>query len=400
MTPGARLQAAIEILDTVLAGHPAEQTLTNWARGHRFAGSKDRAAIRDHVFDCLRCKRSFAHLGGRDDGRGLVLGLLRDTGADPTAIFTGEGYAPAPLTAADTPDPAPMPRGVALDCPDWLLPELEHSLGAITDDVLRAMRHRAPVFLRVNQARMTMAHAVDSLAQDGIETRPCRLADTALRVTANARRVRQSRAFREGTVELQDAASQAVIGALPDLARARVLDYCAGGGGKALAMAARGADVTAHDADPSRMRDIPDRARRAGARIDIRNRPTGWFDLVLADAPCSGSGAWRRAPHGKWALMPDRLTQLSDLQDDIIRHAWATCPARRAACLRDLLDAPCRECRGRDPLCCRYRGGNPWRHAAPHTAGRWRRLFSARSSKRRLDHTHGLPSLPGELSCD
>jgi len=322
MTPGARLQAAIDILDTILTGKPAEQALTNWGRGNRFAGSKDRAAIRDHVFDCLRCKRSFEHLGGRADGRGLVLGLLRDAGTDPAALFTGQGYAPAPLTEADAPNPAPMPRGVALDCPDWLLPAITHSLGPQTDDVLRAMRHRAPVFLRVNLARATRADAVALLAQDDIATRPCALAETALEVTENARRLRQAKAFTEGVVELQDAASQAVIAALPDLAGARVLDYCAGGGGKALAMAARGADVTAHDADATRMQDIPERAARAGAAITLQTQPNGLFDLVLTDVPCSGSGTWRRAPQAKWALTPERLTQLAGIQRSILRQAW------------------------------------------------------------------------------
>ncbi|SUZ33406.1 Ribosomal RNA small subunit methyltransferase B [Roseibaca ekhonensis] len=323
MTPGARLQSAIEILDRILARQPAEQALTNWARGHRFAGSKDRAAIRDHVFDCIRCKRSFAHLGGRTDGRGLVLGLLRDAGTDPETLFTGEGYGPRKLAQDDMPDPAPMPRAVALDCPDWLLPELDRSLGANTDQVLLAMRHRAPVFLRVNEARATREQAAALLAADGIETRPVPLANTALEVTAQARRVRQSAAFADGLIELQDAASQAVIAALPDISGAKVLDYCAGGGGKALAMAARGADVTAHDADAARMKDLPERAARAGVQIACCARPEGVFDLVLADVPCSGSGAWRRAPEGKWALTPDRLAQLRTLQQEILAKAWA-----------------------------------------------------------------------------
>ena len=323
MTPGARLQSATEILDSILSGKPAEQALTNWARGNRFAGSKDRAAIRDHVFDCIRCKRSFAHLGGRNDGRGLVLGMLRDAGTDPVSLFTGIGYAPSPPTAADAPDPAPMPRGVALDCPDWLLPELDRSLGADADSVLRAMRHRAPVFLRVNLALATRSQAADSLAAEGIDTCPVPLAATALQVTAHARRVRQSQAFATGLVEFQDAASQAVILALPDLEGANVLDYCAGGGGKALAMAARGACVTAHDADAARMRDLPDRAARAGVRIALQTRPEGMFDLVLTDVPCSGSGAWRRAPEGKWALTQSRFAELQALQSDILTQAWA-----------------------------------------------------------------------------
>jgi 16S rRNA (cytosine967-C5)-methyltransferase len=322
MTPAARLQAAIEILDTILAGKPAEQVLTNWARANRFAGSKDRAAIRDHVFDCLRCKLSFAHLGGRADGRGLVLGLLRDAGTDPAILFTGQGYAPAPLDDADAANPAEMPRAVALDCPGWVLPLLDSALGARADAVLGAMRQRAPIYLRVNIARTSVPEAAQSLVQDEIETQPVALAKTALLVTENARRVRQSEAFQTGLVELQDAASQAVIAALPELTGRRVLDYCAGGGGKALALAARGADVTAHDADPARMRDLPDRAARAQANIALQNKPNGLFDLVLTDVPCSGSGAWRRAPEGKWALTPARLVQLQELQAQILAEAW------------------------------------------------------------------------------
>lgn len=322
MTPGARLQAAIEILDTIRAGKPAEQALTNWGRGNRFAGSKDRAAIRDHVFDCLRCLRSFAHLGGRDDGRGLVLGLLRAAGTDPATVFTGTGYAPPALTDADTANPASMPRGVALDCPDWLLPYFERSLGAKADPVLCALRQRAPVVLRVNLARVTVDQAAERLAQDGIDTRPATLAHTALQVMTNARRIRQSGAFLDGWVELQDAASQAVIAELDDLTGQQVLDYCAGGGGKALAMAAAGAHVTAHDADPARMKDLPARAARAGAGISVQPRVEGRFDLVMTDVPCSGCGAWRRAPEGKWALTDAKLAGLQDVQARILTEAW------------------------------------------------------------------------------
>lgn len=323
MTPGARLQAAIEILDTIRSGKPAEQVLTNWARAHRFAGSKDRAAIRDHVFDCLRCLRSFAHLGGRSDGRGLVLGLLRSAGTDPTELFTGTGYAPAALDDADAPTPGIMPRGVALDCPDWVLPRFDRSLGTDTDLILGTLRQRAPVFLRVNLARASLAQAADRLAREGIETRTVTLApQTALHVTTHARRIRQSGAFMDGWVELQDAASQAVIVELGDLGGLRALDYCAGGGGKALALAASGAHVTAHDANPARMSDLPERAARAGARIAVRPHAEGRFDLVMTDVPCSGCGAWRRAPEGKWTLTDRKLAQLLELQRRILAEAW------------------------------------------------------------------------------
>lgn len=322
MTPAARLQSAIDILDTILAGKPAEQALTNWARGNRFAGSKDRAAIRDHVFDCLRCLRSYAHLGGRQDGRGLVLGLLRATGTDPATLFAGAGYGPPALTDADLPTTTPMPRATALDCPDWLLPLMDRSLGAEAEPALRALRERAPVFLRVNIARTDIPQAAALLAEDGVETQLVPLADTALQVTGGARKIRQSRTFQTGLVELQDAASQAVIAVLPALEGAQVMDYCAGGGGKALAMAARGAHVTAHDANPRRMADIPIRAARAQARITVHHQPHGLFDLVLTDVPCSGSGAWRRAPEGKWALTHAELTRLQGLQSDILASAW------------------------------------------------------------------------------
>lgn len=322
MTPAARHQAAIEILDRILAGGPAEQALTHWARASRFAGSKDRAAVRDLVFDAIRCKRSFAHLGGAATGRGIILGGLRAAGLDPATIFTGTGHAPAPLSEAEAHHrPIPMIDAVALDCPDWLLPHLKVALGPQVAPVLQALRQRAPVFLRVNTTRITRDDAIAELQREGLGTRPHSLAPTALEVTTNPRAIRTSRAYQDGLVELQDAASQAMIAALPDLKDAHVLDYCAGGGGKSLALAAEGAQVTAHDAAPDRMRDLPRRAARARACIATSGTPKGLFDLVLTDVPCSGSGTWRRSPEAKWMLTEDRLRALTDLQARILREA-------------------------------------------------------------------------------
>ena len=322
MTPAARLQAAIEILDLIIVGRAAEQALTGWARTHRFAGSKDRAAIRDHVFDCMRCKRSFAHLGGAETGRGLVLGLMRATGQEVAEIFTGQGHAPPPLTPQEAAHaPGPMPENVALDCPDWLAPDLRAALGADFAPILQRLRIRAPVFLRVNTARASLQQACAALARDQIDTKPHALAPTALEVTGNPRKLRQSAAFAEGLVELQDAASQAVIHALPDPAGLQVLDYCAGGGGKALALAALGAQVTAHDANRARMQDLPARAARAGAKITLADTPRGTFDMVVTDVPCSGSGSWRRAPAGKWGLTRSGLEALCQTQAGILRDA-------------------------------------------------------------------------------
>ncbi|WP_226621659.1 RsmB/NOP family class I SAM-dependent RNA methyltransferase [Alloyangia pacifica] len=323
MTPGARLQAAAEVLDRIAAGTPAEQALLGWSRGARYAGSKDRAAVRDHVFDVLRRWRSTAAQGGGESGRARLIGLLRQQGVVPESLFTGEGHAPAALSD-DEQAAGRAPEGAeARDLPDWIDTLLAESLGDAAGAAAEALRERAPVFLRVNTLRGDLATAQAALAGEGIETRPHPLAAGALEVTAGARRIAQSQAFAEGLVELQDVASQAVVAALPLVPGMRVLDYCAGGGGKALAMAARlqgskGGEVAAHDADPRRMSDLPARAKRAGARVQAVAKPKGPYDLVLCDVPCSGSGAWRRSPEGKWRLTPERLDELTGVQAGIL----------------------------------------------------------------------------------
>jgi 16S rRNA (cytosine967-C5)-methyltransferase len=190
------------------------------------------------------------------------------------------------------------------------------------------LRARAPVFLRVNLSRATRAEAQAILAGEGIGTRPHPLAETALEVTGEARGLHLSRAYAEGIVELQDVASQAVVAEIHARRHAlRVLDFCAGGGGKALAFADLGAQVTAYDADPGRMRDIAPRAARAGqhiSRVGTRDLARlGPFDLVVADVPCSGSGAWRRQPQARWTLTQARLDQLGEVQRAILQQAAA-----------------------------------------------------------------------------
>lgn len=324
MTPSARLSAAIQILDRWLSGTPVEQALTNWARASRFAGSGDRHAVRDLVFDAIRCRRSFAAAGGGETGRGLILGSLRTNGADFEALFSGEKHAPAPLGDSDAARP---PEGFeAFDLPDWLGPVLMRDHGRQFGQISAALRQRAPVFLRVNLARVSRDSAIVALAQEGIEAEPHALATTALRVVSGARRIQGSEAYNGGLVELQDAASQAVIEALPLAGGMKVLDYCAGGGGKTLAMAARAKlSLFAHDAEPRRMSDLPARAARAGTEIRRASRADlgrlAPFDLVLTDVPCSGSGSWRRAPEAKWALTPARLSQLNRIQDQILSDA-------------------------------------------------------------------------------
>ncbi|WP_050928367.1 RsmB/NOP family class I SAM-dependent RNA methyltransferase [Aestuariivita boseongensis] len=325
MTPAARVQAAIGLLDDILAGQPAEQALTGWARKARFAGSKDRAAVRDHVFDALRCRRSFAALGGSETGRGLMIGAARAQGADLEALFDGSGYGPAPVSAEEQ-GREPAAGADAGDIPDWLWPEFERSLGAHAQEGAAYLRNRAPVFLRANLRKTSRADLIARLQSDGITAIPHDHSPTALEVTQGARQLRNTPTFRDGLFELQDAASQAVTDALPLAMGMTVLDYCAGGGGKTLAMGARAdLQLAAHDANPQRMRDLPDRAARAGIAVSILQQiePNSRYDLILCDAPCSGSGSWRRAPDGKWILTPERLTALTQTQDQILRAASA-----------------------------------------------------------------------------
>lgn len=319
MTPGARIAAAIGVLDRILAGQPAEQALLRWSRASRFAGSGDRAAVRDLVFDALRCRNSHAALGGALTGRGLMIGGLRAAGQDPAALFTGQGHAPAPLAEGEG---AGSAEGVS-DIPDWIAPLWDGALGADAGPVAAAMRQRAPVWLRVNTLKATPAEAIRALAGDGVSATPDPRLATALRVTGNERRLSQGRAYADGLVELQDLSPQLACAALPVKPGMRILDYCAGGGGKTLAVAARARDLTlvAHDADPARMRDLPQRAGRAGVEVRLETRPAGPFDLVIVDAPCSGSGTWRRTPDSKWRLTPAGLRDLAALQAGILRQA-------------------------------------------------------------------------------
>lgn len=347
MTPAARVAAACEVLDHILDGMATEKALTGWARRSRFAGSGDRAALRDLVFDALRRKRSLAALGGAMTGRGLMLGLLRAEGQAVDAVFTGQGHAPEPLSDAEQEaGRVPEAGAEACDLPDWLWPDLCASLGDRTGEVAAVLQARGPVMLRVNTRRITVAAAREKLAQEGVESVPDAISRTALRIVAGARRVAQTDSYLTGLVELQDGSSQATIDELRLPSSGKVLDYCAGGGGKSLAMAARTeAAVLAHDIQPNRMKDLPARAERAGVQIGMIDSTDlsahAPFDLVLCDAPCSGSGAWRRAPEGKWALSRDRLDELTGIQGTILTQAaalvapqgvlaYATCSILRA----------------------------------------------------------------------
>lgn len=325
VTPAARLAAAISVLDDWAAGRPAEAALAGWARGARYAGSKDRAAVRDHVFDILRTRGRCAALGGGESGRALVLGHLRLRGQDPAEVFTGLGHAPQALSRSEL-DPREDP-GPGADVPGWLHSELRADLGEQASAVLAAMEWRAPLFLRVNARAALREEAMRVLAEDGIAAVPDPGCATALRVAEGGRRLRLSRAYLDGWVEPQDLSVQIACAAVAwPGGGGRILDFCAGGGGKALAIAAvSDAEIWVHDADRRRMADISPRATRAGVTLhDVGPSGPGRhgpFDLVLADVPCSGSGTWRRDPEAKWRLTPARLEDLTVLQSEILESA-------------------------------------------------------------------------------
>jgi 16S rRNA (cytosine967-C5)-methyltransferase len=338
VTPAARIEAAIGILDRWRAGpEPLDHLLAAWGRANRYAGSGDRRAIADLVYDGVRRLRSAAWVAGEPEnfsGRNVLIGSLLLDGHDRAslaALFSGECYAPPPLSEAESARlGCPLevaPRPVRLDFPDWLGSGLED----VPDAALAAMRERAPVFQRVNLLRADPDAGRAALAEDGIETAPGPISPTCLKVVSGARQVARSRAFADGLVEVQDAASQAAA----DYATARpgetVLDYCAGAGGKALALAAamRGRGrLHAHDIAPERLDRLPERARRAGVQVTLL--PPGETaaldaacDLVFVDAPCSGSGTWARHPDAKWRLTPELLAAHMSSQDDILASAAA-----------------------------------------------------------------------------
>ncbi|MEM6276830.1 MAG: RsmB/NOP family class I SAM-dependent RNA methyltransferase [Pseudomonadota bacterium] len=325
MTPAARYAAAIEVLDAMLGGSAAEPALLRWARTHRFAGSKDRAALRDIVFSIDRRRGSCAAMGGSMTGRGLLRGYLAQEGIDEGAIFGSGPYAPE--VAPNDPQLTPwheLPQATRVDLQPWIWQRLQEDHGPNAAPIAEALRHRAPVWLRVNTIKTSTEEVLTLLAAEGFDPSPDPDLPTAIQVRHSSRKLAQGDVITEGYAEFQDLGPQRAL-ALIDLPDgATVLDFCAGGGGKSLALAAKGGKITAHDADPRRMADLPARAARAGAEIDIKtNIGTARFDMVVCDVPCSGSGAFRRATNGKWQLTEADLDHFLVKQREIVATARA-----------------------------------------------------------------------------
>lgn len=310
MTPAARLQAAIEILDLVIKsaaedGPPADAIVTRYFKTRRYAGSKDRRAVRELVFRAIRRTAERP-----ESGRALILGLAEDD-ADLLPLF-GEPRGPEQLQDGE-------PAAAKGFVPPWVAAELSPLAG---EAEWPALLERAPLDLRVNVARTTREAMLDAFP--GAQLTP--LSPWGIRLP-NDSRVDDSDAYREGLVEVQDEGSQLIALACRPAAAQHILDLCAGAGGKALALgaAAPGAMILASDSNRARLSKLPPRAERAGAEIEARllDPPhelqqlddwRGRADVVLVDAPCSGSGTWRRNPEARWRLTPDRLERLVQVQ--------------------------------------------------------------------------------------
>jgi len=325
MRLGGRLSAAIEILADIDRRHrPAADTLKDWGLSHRFAGSGDRAAIGNIVYDALRRRRSAAWLIGEDTPRALAFGaILLESGETPhglNAKLDGDRFAPAPLSAEEVAalssrDLADAPPAIAADLPDWCVPLLQAAFGADWAAEGRALATRPPLDMRVNTLAAARDKVLAELRGTGAAASP--LAPQGIRIppiSGDGRHpnVQAEPAFQKGWFEVQDEGSQIVsllAGARPG---EQVLDFCAGAGGKTLALSAameNTGQIFAHDSEKQRLAPIFDRLRRAGSRnVQVVANAgdlaplEGHMDLVLIDAPCTGSGTWRRRPDAKWRL--------------------------------------------------------------------------------------------------
>lgn len=320
MRPDARVSAAIEIVSRVLAGAAADRALVAWGKANRFAGSGDRRAIGDIVFAALR------NGAVNGDARAMVIaGLAKSNDAAAlSALFSGATHAPSPLTETER-----AALGLANDTfPAWMAASFTRAFGDAATAELDALQGRAPLDLRVNTLKTTRAAAIEKLIEEGIVSEPVPQVETALRVIAGSVDVEGSEAHKLGLVEIQDAGSQIAAAALAAQPGDTVLDLCAGAGGKTLALAAmmnNTGRILACDTGAVRLKRLPGRAARAGVSIiETQLLAEDWldhsspfsetFDRVLIDAPCSGSGTWRRNPETRARLTPIRMAGLTALQ--------------------------------------------------------------------------------------
>ncbi len=341
--PG-RLAAAIEVLTDVETLHrPVSEALKSWGLNNRFAGAGDRAAIGNIVYDALRRRASHAVAMGSDTPRALVLAVaMRDWGETAeslNAAFAGDSHAPAPVTneeaAGAAADLATALLASRADLPDWLAPSLERAFGSDWVAEGEAMAGRPSLDLRVNALKAAPEKVVKSLAR--FSPQPCAIAPFGLTIPAGPRDARTpnvttDEAYLKGWFEVQDQGSQIVAALAGAREGEQVLDLCAGAGGKTLALAAtmgNSGQIFAYDTDRNRLAPIYDRLKRNAVRNAQVRAPNpgalddliGKMDRVVVDAPCTGTGTWRRRPDTKWKLTPELLAQRQSEQAALLVEA-------------------------------------------------------------------------------
>jgi 16S rRNA (cytosine967-C5)-methyltransferase len=325
VTPAARLSAAIEVLDRIASTRqPADHVLKAWGVHNRYAGSGDRRAIADRVYACLR------EQGGQGTGRRMVLASLGLPFGEIEALFSGQGHAPPPLTDEERAWLAGLSSEPQL--PAFLRSQLQRAFGGEwREEAEDLLKSRAPLGLRVNTLKSDVQAVAEAVFEHGYPFEAARMSAVGLRVQPGAD-VQAFDLFQAGAFEVQDEGSQVaawLVGAGPGQT---VVDYCAGGGGKTLAlgqaMAGQGR-LIASDLDPKRLDAIRPRLQRAGLDADLRrldrpdamNELEGGADRVLVDAPCSGSGTWRRRPEEAWRLTEAELQRLHAIQLEVLDQA-------------------------------------------------------------------------------
>jgi 16S rRNA (cytosine967-C5)-methyltransferase len=352
VTPAGRLAAAIDLLAAIETDprHPADAVANDFFRARRFIGGSDRRAVAERSWAVLRSRRRLGWWLARAEAPAsprllLAASLLLQgwTLEELGKSFSGGRFAPTPLLPAEvaslrvleghTLDHPDMPEAVRLEVPDWLLPLLAARFGDDLADEMAALAEPAPLDLRVNLLKATREQARASLAAEGVEATPTPISPWGLRVPGR-RPVTAGRTFQQGMVEIQDEGSQlvaALVGAEPGM---RVADWCAGAGGKTLALAMmmdnRG-HIAACDVSAARLDGAVRRLRRAGVHNVERHlvepgdkwakRRAGGFDRVLVDAPCTGIGTWRRNPDARLKLAARDLSELRAKQAAILAQA-------------------------------------------------------------------------------
>ena len=362
MRISGRLAAAIEILDDFAARRvPLKTAIADWGRNNRYAGAKDRAWISGLCLDALRRRNSLSAVMGDETGRALALAALRLLWRMPmdelAEAAAEEPHGPGALTIAEcdalSAEDAPSSSGSQKcgDFPEWLTPHVERAFGDSAIAIMRSFADRADVDLRINTLKTDPQRAMAALKP--VKAKAVPIMTTAARIAApdpaeKAPAVTVIPAFNKGWVEVQDLGSQIAAAAAGDIEGLQVLDYCAGGGGKTLALAAmmrNTGQLYAYDRDARRLKPLYARAKRAGVRnLQVRSPAgdeglddlVGKMDVVFVDAPCTGAGTWRRHPDTKWRLTPQQLQRRIDEQDAVLKEAarfvkpggrmiWVTC---------------------------------------------------------------------------